>query len=149
MIADYIYKKAKIVPESTFIIIDNISFSFKTFNKTINQIYVLLNSIDEELTRIKINLSCPLLRLSALVACNRLNKIPILFPDESFLIKTFNYNTEAKIDFDLAHSSNLPCIKGTLVNTPISNSRPESKIFSIVETSILTPLPILFTGILP
>ena len=85
MIADYICKKAKISPESIFIIIDNISFTFKRFNNTVNQVYALLNSIDEELTRIKINLSCPLLRLSALVACNRLNKIPILFPDESFL----------------------------------------------------------------
>ncbi len=105
MIIDYINKMAKIDPDMIFIIIDEQSYSYQEFNDRINQVYFFLKSLDPAITRIKINLSCKLFKLASVIACNRLNKIPVLYPDKKYLLKSFDYESEARIEFELDDNS--------------------------------------------
>ena len=101
MIKDYIKEYAKQYSNKIFITIDNKDITYRQFDNRIYAIELFIHSQKIFPKRIKINCLNECNILASIIACNRTNAIPIVFPPHDKLIKFLDYDQIANSDFEI------------------------------------------------
>ena len=80
MIRDFIQDRALLSPEQDLMIIQGDKITYKAFNIYIYAMMNLIKAFTKKINRLAIHLSSKRNTLAALIACNRLNIVPIILP---------------------------------------------------------------------
>ena len=86
-------------------VIQGDKITYKVFNIYIYAMMNLIKAFNKKVNRLAINLSSRRHTLSALIACNRLNIIPIVLPLKKYQIPNTNYSKIANVDYELNDSN--------------------------------------------
>ena len=105
MIRDLIQDRALLSPEQVLMVIQGDKITYKVFNIYIYAMMNLIKAFNKKVNRLAINLSSRRHTLSALIACNRLNIIPIVLPLKKYQIPNTNYSKIANVDYELNDSN--------------------------------------------
>ena len=101
MINDNLQIQTSQCPNDIFITIDNKKTTYLDFEKKIYSIKSYLETLEFKMNQIKINFENPVSLLASIVACNRLGIVPIIFPNKKYIIKSIDYSSIIKYDFEL------------------------------------------------
>ena len=101
MIKDYIKEKSNISPKDIFIIINKKEITYHDFDKHVYSIEQFVLSKKKSLNCIIINCLDKFNLLASIIACNRLNVRPAVFPPKNNLIKFADYDKLIKADLEI------------------------------------------------
>ena len=105
MIKDYIKERSFTSPNAIFTTINRTSITYKEFDNHIYCIELFIKSLAEKSQRVKIKCSDKKNILASIIACNRTNCTPVIFPPDSKIIKFIDYNKIAACDFEINDNS--------------------------------------------
>ena len=100
MISDILKSRSEETPNRTFLNIDNENITYRNLHGLAEEIADSVG-IKNNLNRVKLNFNSKKLLLASIIAINRLKKIPIIFPPKEKMIKNIDYDSIAKVDFEL------------------------------------------------
>ena len=105
MIKDYIKKNSIKFPDKVFITIGQEKITYKQFDNYIYSIESFILSQEKLPKRVKIECSNKKRILASIIACNRTNTIPVVFPPDDKIIKFLNYDKIVKCNIEINDNS--------------------------------------------
>ena len=105
MINDYIKERSFTSPDTIFITINSTPITYKEFDHYIYCIELFIKSQTSNPQRVKIQCANKKNILASIIACNRTNCIPVIFPPSNKMIKFIDYNIIAGCDFEINDNS--------------------------------------------
>jgi len=101
MIKDYIKERSFTCPDVIFVTINNMPITYKEFDDYIYCIELFIKSLESKPQRVKIKCSDKKDILASIIACNRTNCVPVVFPPDNKMIKFIDYNKIVACDFEV------------------------------------------------
>ena len=101
MIKDNLQIQTSLYPNNVFITIENNDITYREFGNKIFSIQSYISSFNLNIHRININFTDPFYSLASIIACNRLNIAPVICPINEYIIKSVNYKSIVKYEFEL------------------------------------------------